>query len=210
MSWLEQHIQEFVKPQIGDFDQTPLGYFTQEELTVLKNSWRSIKRQANGQTVLLPGRDVFLFEVLARRENYPTIFMPECSRMTVRHIAKELPELKDYFLFDTGFAGSIPRNLGTNKFKLFSAIENSKQVFPRLSFSRGFALKVEGTPKYWLSGRMAGLPFERLANRPDKVDQPFSSEKEFEDAARLTIEVYKNSSPKFINKHQPIASLRRW
>lgn len=202
MSWLEQHLEEFVKPQIGEFDQTPLGYFSQEELTVLKNSWRSIKRQANGKTVLLPGRDVFLFEVLARRENYPTVFVPECSRMTVRHIAVERPELKELFLFDTGFAGSIPRNLGSQSFSLLSHAEkNSKvQVFPRLSFSRGFALKIEETPKYWQSGQIVD----------GKVSQELMVTGQFELAARLTIEVYKNSSPKFVKKHQPITYERRW
>src|SRR4051794_31916934 len=115
MSWLDEHIETFVKPVIPDFEPYPNGtfregYFANEELTVIKNSWRSIKRAAEGKPILLPGRDVFVWEILAQREKYPTLFLPECSRLTVRHV--KIPDLHQYFLFDTGFAGSIPRGLG--------------------------------------------------------------------------------------------------
>lgn len=204
MSWLEEHINEFVMPVVGDVDfpRTPLGYFEPEELTVIKNAWRSVKRSANGRTVLLPGRDVFVFEILARRENYPTLFVPSCSRVTVRTIAKLFTNIHDYYLFDTGFAGSIPRNLGLCKdsFNLLSSSDmrrdfTSAQLFPRLSFSRGLALKIENTPKYWESGRLSAT---------GEVLQPLQTLEQFIEAARLTIEVYTNSSPKFINKHKPM------
>jgi hypothetical protein len=204
MSWLEEHLETFVRPRAPEVPETPLGYFEQNELTVLKNAWRSIKRQADGRPVLLPGRDVFLFEVLARRENYPTVFVPECSRMTVRKLSETKPELKDLFLFDTGFAGSIPRNLGTpsNGFKLFSAtiLNNKAQVFPRLTLSRYFALRIEDSPKYWQSGQIVD----------GEVKQEFAADHEFVRAARLTIEVYTNSSPKFINQHKPIERRETW
>ncbi|HEY1249192.1 MAG TPA: hypothetical protein VGE97_09405 [Nitrososphaera sp.] len=201
MSWLEDHLENFVLPQISSegqpFDNLqPLGYFRSEELTIIKNQWRAVKRSAEGRTILLPGRDVFVFEILARREDYPTIFMPECSRMTVHEIAKTID--KELFLFDTGFAGSIPRGLGIQTFKLMSYRDMTNnvavQVFPRLSFSRGLALKIEASPKYWESGRIVD----------DCVLQPFSHHYEFLNAARLTIEVYKNSAPKFIKKHHPM------
>jgi hypothetical protein len=201
MNWLEDHIENFVKPQVGDFDETPLGFFEPEELTVIKNTWRSIKAQAkaNGsKQILLPGRDVFVFEILARRENYPTIFMPECSRVTVRKIAPGYArDKKNVYLFDTGFAGSIPRNLGTPNFGLLSHAErnSTKQIFPRLTFSRGLALKIEQTPKYWESGRIDSF---------GEVLQPWSTREVFIQAARLTIEIYKSSSPKFIKKPRPI------
>jgi hypothetical protein len=248
MGWLDEHIEGFVIPKlkeidkesiktlsgsgrphldilvkdiedtIGKFNSEPLGYFTSEEKTVIKNAWRATKKAAGNKPILLAGRDVFIFEVLARRENYPTKFIPECSRMTASHLAKTIPNVKDYFLFDTGFVGSIPRALGIDNFNLFSwsrplksmsiwddsdtDINGNKQIFPRMTWSRGLALKIELTPKYWESGRMSMYGQEIL--------QPFSSRMEFENAARLTIEIYKDSSPKFVKKHQPIGSQRRW
>src|SRR5439155_3308321 len=99
------------------------------------------------------------------RENYPTIFMPECSRQTVSKLAQTIGPIRNCYLFDTGFAGSIPRNLRMQHFGLLShnssiafSTERSAnvgtQIFPRLTLSRMLALKIEGTPKYWESGRI--------------------------------------------------------
>lgn len=229
MPWLDEHINEFVLPHINweNPNLEPLGYFTPEEHTVIKNTWRAIKRNARQTTgrdcpILLPGRDVFIFEILARRENYPTIFIPECSRMTVRQIAKERGQsLRHCYLFDTGFAGSIPRGLAIKHFGLMSHIvrESDKQIFPRLTWSRGLALKIEQTPKYWESGRLVSSEYRTTSNASyfintatninsswkDEIAQPLSHIDEFVNAARLTIEVYKNSSPRFINKHKPLS-----
>jgi len=214
MNWLETHIEEFVKPVAGDGFNTESFLaethyecvhgrtFTQEELTVIKNAWRAIKKQARGRQILLPGRDVFIFEILARRENYPTVFMPECSRASVAHIAKHLPPpVRGCFLFDTGFAGSIPRNLRIKNYSLLSSAirdDTQTQIFPRLSLSRHLALKIEQTPKYWESGR------SRINDGKEEVYQPISHHKEFLSAARLTVQIYRNSAPKFINKHNPL------
>lgn len=221
MSWLEDHTNEFILPNLIEmmerdeqdvkylrwsFDEaellrptTPGGYFTPAELTVIKNAWRSIKKRAKGRQVLLPGRDVFIFEILARRENYPTIFMPECSRMTVVEMANKAWDMRHCFLFDTGFAGSIPRALRSKKFGLLSYSSydrnNTTQVFPRLTWSRSLALKIEGTPKYWESGRM-GMHGE--------IVQPLSRPSEFIKAAQLTREIYTNSAPKFVKRHKPL------
>lgn len=202
MSWLEEHIESFVMPIVKNHEaiQEPLSYFEQEELTIIKNAWRSIKKDARGRTILLPGRDVFIFEVLARREGYPTTFIPECSRMTVAELAKTL-DVSNCYLFDTGFAGSIPRALRMENFKLLSHHEHDsrKQIFPRLTMSRHLALKIEGTPKYWESGRLSIMGIQ-----DNEVVQPLSKIHEFIEAARLTIAIYKNSAPKFINKSRPL------
>lgn len=199
MSWLTMHIEEFVKPVLGDdFSDEPLGYFTPEEMTVIKNTWRSIKKAAKRRQILLPGRDVFIWEILARRENYPTVFIPECSRLTVNALAKQLgPAIRSCYLFDTGFAGSIPNALKSKQFNMLSHHDRlgKVQIFPRLTFSRGLALKIEKTPKYWSTGRLG----------PEKeIVQEQSDIFEFARAARLTIEIYKDSSSKFVNKHKPI------
>lgn len=222
MSWLEEHVDGFVLPHLilmregGQLSpsavsasiQIPLNPFTPEELTVIKNTWRSVKKAAKDKTILLAGRDVFIFEILAKREGYPTVFMPECSRMTARHL--KIPNVDDFFLFDTGFIGSIPRGLGIKDFSLMSYAQNkwadginpTVQVFPRLTHSRGLALKIEQTPKYWESGRL-GID--------DEIVQPVSKIAEFVNAARLTISIYKSSSPKFISGQKPIgAGEGRW
>lgn len=204
MTWLTMHIEEFIKPVLGEeFNTEPLGYFTPEEMTVIKNAWRSMKKQADHKQIFLPGRDVFIFEILARREGYPTIFIPECSRATVDALAVSLGKsIRDCYMFDTGFAGSIPAAIGTKRFNMLShhLRGGSVQIFPRLSFSRGLALKIEKTPKYWSSGRF---------DAEGKITQDQSDIFEFARAARLTLEVYKDSSPKFINQHEPIAT-RGW
>lgn len=162
--------------------------------------------------MVLPGRDVFIFEILAQREKYPTLFLPQCSRASVSWFKGKIPS--DCFIFDTGFVGSIPENLGIGNFKLASYSGNkmfnsalpswllketkqdNKQVFPRLTMSRGLALKIESTPKYWETGRL----------QDGQLVQNYSNNSEFGRAANLTIEIYKDSSPSFINKRQPLGA----
>lgn len=199
-SWLAEHLETFVKPYLGFIPvEYDTKYFSAEEMTVIKNCWRSVKTSAKGRKVLLAGRDVFVFEVLARRENFPTLFLPECSRETVSAIRLEE---KDVYLFDTGFMGTIPARLGIDSFGLLSYANKSraveKQIFPRLTMSRGLALKIERTPKYWETGRLLD----------GKVFQILSRKEEFEKAARLTIEIYKNSAVKFVEKAKPIGGAR--
>lgn len=195
-SWLAWHLEEFVKPYLGLIPtESDQKYFSAEEMTVIKNCWRSVKASAQGRKILLAGRDVFVFEVLARRENYPTIFLPECSRQTARHI--KLDSKENLYIFDTGFIGSIPGALGIKSFGLLSYSSRQNvgvQIFPRLTFSRHLALKIEGTPKYWETGRMLD----------EAILQKQSGKEEFEKAARLTIEIYKNSVAKFVQNRRPL------
>jgi len=211
MSWLQRHLEEFIKPvlKIDVYDLKASSYFKSEEVTIIKNAWRSVKRQAKEQncdTILLAGRDVFIFEILARREDYPTCFLPECSRRTVSQI-ELLTNKEKIFLFDTGYVGSIPKALAIKKFSLLSSSSNfisfksvfnntSNQVFPMLTNSRGLALKIENTPKYWRGG---------FLGKNNEVCQEYSDFAEFLSAAQLTIEIYTNSSPRFINHAKPIS-----
>jgi hypothetical protein len=201
MAWLERHLREFVLPHLGtdSLDEVVTEYapvyFTPQELSVIKNIWRSVKKAAQDRVVLLPGRDVYVFEILARRENYPTIFLPSCSRQTAGRLKCEL--FQDMYLLDTGFAGSIPRALEITSYGLVSyGLRNDDiQVFRHLSMSRGLALKIEKTPKYWKTGRIG---------YDGEVVQEFSERGEFVEAAILTMQVYKNSAPRFIPHPAPI------
>lgn len=198
-SWLEYHLETFVRPVIGEIpnEKEYINQFSVGEMSLIKNAWRSVKKKAKGKRILLPGRDVCIFEILARRENYPTLFIPECSRQTVGIIAQQMSqkEVDELFVFDTGFFGTIPKMLRSNSFSLLSfdgKYNVEKQVFPFLRDARHLALKIEQTPKYWESGRAAG----------GAVWQPYSTNFEFRHAAVLTLLVYKDSSPSFYKRER--------
>lgn len=200
MSWLQDHLDGFVLPHMREVVLLePDSYVrdisksytythpTPTDMTVIKNAWRSVKKQARGRKILLMGRDVWPFEVLARRENYPTYFDPKCSRQTVAFT--KLPfDRKDCVLFDTGFLGSIGKILKV-PFILLSAdlAVKDTQVFPKLSGARHLALKLESLPKYWKCARMIG----------EEIFQEFSAPYEFSGASDLTQRIYKDSSPRF-------------
>lgn len=199
-SWLSVHLETFVQPYLEFIPEEGYNPLSSTEMAVIKNIWRSIKKRAKieNKTIVLPGRDVFIFEILARRENVPTIFIPECSRQTVNHI--KLPIKKeDALVLDTGFMGTIPIGLQVKSFEMISVerrrlkVEET-QVFPRLTLARNLALKIESTPKYWESGR---LTITNIGER-SQIVQPLSKKEEFERAAKFTIVVYKDSSPKWI------------
>lgn len=204
-SWLQDHLENFVRPVLGFIPTESLTYFSAEEMAVIKNMWKSAKQASKGKLLVLPGRDVQVFEILARREGFPTLFLPNCSRGTVSNM--EVPD--NSFIFDTGFIGSIPKKLGVTDFLMASHshqvhwLETSsnydnKQVFPRLSLSRHLALKIESTPKYWNTARMLD----------GKIQQSYSPLEEFKRAAELTIAIYKDSSPSFVNQRQPLGQWR--
>jgi len=193
--WLADHLKTFVVPHLGRMPvPEPMPYFSRQQMSVIKNAWRSVKAAAGKRPIVLPGRDVFLFEILARREGRPTIFIPECSRLTAEHMAP----MKDAFIFDTGFLGSIPRALECFNFALLSSyIRDSRiQVFPKLTMARSLALHIENMPKYWRRGYL---------NKEGKISQDFSDLEEFERAANVTIDVYKDSSPRFISHRKPLS-----
>jgi hypothetical protein len=197
MGWLEQHLQTFVAKHLGFVPESEgPHFFTPEELSVIKSWWRSAKACAKGKKILLAGRDVFVFEILARRENYPTLFLPECSRASVKSIT--LPD-GDLFLLDTGFAGSIPAALHVKNFRLLSYAMPQQvevQVFPRLTMSRHLALRIETIPKYWKTAHLVD----------GKIHQEFSELRELLMAAMLTMQVYRNSAPRFMDGPKPLSA----
>lgn len=206
MSWLRRHIEELsdtspyvdqlspfrLASNMTEFIKIEPSYFEPNEMAMLKNIWRSVKIVAKNQPLLLPGRDVFIFEILARRENYPTLFMPEISRAVVRDFKTNL---SNYFIFDTGFIGSIPRALNVDSFKLLSythnrqSKEHGKQLYPNMGGSRGFALKIEKTPKYWQTAHI---------DTDGKIRQDWNSWEEFCKALILTIQIYTDSTPSYV------------
>ena len=239
-SWLKTHLEEFVAPVLGytpTLNKRTKGdllsmapVFTPEEMTILKNIWRSVRSAASSggrrRRVLLPGRDVFLFEVLARREGYPTIFIPEVSRLTASRF-RDRQDLKQCLLFDSGFSGSIPRAMEIEGFILASGVN---QVFRNMKGARSLVLKVEGLPKYWKRGYLKHDDCESNKPREPKVDpklgfpsyynwmrkpactctpsvaQELSSPEEFAAAAQVTIAIYTDNSPKSNDTRSPLAA----
>jgi hypothetical protein len=211
MGWLKNHLETFVEPvskELGTIPSDPWlneirgSYYkrlTPEQMTVVKNAWRAAKSRSEGKTLLLMGRDVWIFEVLARREGYPTIFDPSCSRQTCYHEKFKKFDSKRHILLDTGFAGSIATALKVKCLLLSADIHPGSpvaksQIFPLLTGSRSLALFLENLPKYWESAQIVN----------GEIQQKYSHVKEFRLAAQLTQDVYKDSSPRFVARRKPL------
>jgi len=174
--------------------------------SILKSSWKSLKEIAQGKTIILPGRDVWPWEVFARKNNYPTIYDPRISRIlsgdkeVLREICKTWDvDFNKVIIFDTGFAGSIPAAIssvvGTEvKFLLLSSNNRGAkwtQLFPNHRGSRSKVLCIEYFPKYFKTGTVdKGLPVQYLSYPLDFVK-----------SAAFTIWLWHNKSPRFIKTH---------
>lgn len=190
MSWYTDHRDWYVKT-FGEYpSEKPLGYFSADEMRKIKSAWKAFKRvsERENKYLLLLGRDVWIFKVLAERENFKHFYFSPCvSRQTAPAYKGQFNQNK-YILVDTGFVGSIGRAVGVDFALLSFAIPdktyNSKQIFPYMKGSRELALKIENTPKYWESARIV----------EGRIVQPLN-ETEHSRAFRLTSEIWKDSTP---------------
>lgn len=166
-SWLDDHLETFVRPQLGEVpvvDPTSswVKTFNPRMLLAMNAVWDKAKRLAKGRVILLPGRDVWLFEVLARVQNdYPTVFRPELSSDVSKSPYARSLGFDDCFVLDTGYGGSVPRSMGIAHWSLIAyrpgmpivrVPERSiRQVFPRARQGALGSLSstLEGSPKYW-------------------------------------------------------------
>ncbi len=168
---------------------------------ILCNSVRSLRRRVRKSrlTVVLPGRDVWAFEVMAQRKRVPTVYDARVSRAVssnaevCRGIARgwNVAEWRRSLVFDTGFRGSIWRDICAAtgerpRLLLLSADVNKYQLFPGHTGSRQKALAFEYLPKYWTRGTpQDGVPMQHL-----------NGLREFIDAALLTIWLWHHVSPR--------------
>lgn len=177
---------------------------------ILCNAVRSLRRRVRSDrlSVVLPGRDVWAFEVMARRKRVPTIYDARVSRSVsseeevCRSIVSAWPvdDWRRALVFDTGFAGSIWRDIckatGERPHLLLlsaSSRVNERQLFPGHTGSRQKALAFEYLPKYCTRGSTKdGAPVQHLA-----------ALKEFIDAALLTVWLWHHVSPRQVRAPKP-------
>jgi hypothetical protein len=182
--------------------------------SILWNSLRAVKKRNRRlrrrghrrRATVLPGRDVWAWEVLARRQSMRTYFNPVISRSVARDDQALLESMRGWpldwsraLVFDTGFSGSIHRAICrvTHKRPDLLLLSGTNQIFPNHSGSRAKALAIEYFPKYWRSGCVReGMPVQYLATL-----------EEFIRAAALTIWLWHHKSPRRIS---PQLSMRKW
>lgn len=126
--WLDHHLETFVRPRLGyipniepyiknDYNVRQL---TPVNVTVMVEAWHIFSETAKrlSKPILLAGRDVYLFAVIAGMEETEVTFRPDISSTSVKVIAAKEPELRKYCLLDTGSRGSVPKALGITDFWL--------------------------------------------------------------------------------------------
>lgn len=209
--WLDEHLETFVRPYLGNIPDVSqnsywVGKITPQVIRALKALWEVGKRKSDGRPILLAGRDVWLFEVLAQLEGFPhTTFRPDISSYSRVH-----PSLKgkycDHYLIDSGNKGTIPYHLGIDNYGLvyasgagpspaasanwnveaIKANRQKHQLFPHQlagGISFGLYNTLEGVSKYWTQAKVT---FVGTSNTPDKIEQHLSNETEFREAAMVT------------------------
>ena len=169
--------------------------------TIVKNSLKSLRRilKKPGRRLLLPGRDVWLWSVLAHKMNIPHMFDARISRLVARDhvVLKEIADgwrlTQNTIVFDTGFAGSIYNHIcqatGKKPINLMlSTLRSGEQLWPTHKGARGKALTIEKLPKYQKTGTL----------RDGRATQWLANLEEYIQAAILTIWFWYHESPAWI------------
>src|SRR3990167_2020477 len=168
MTWLDEHLETFVRPYLGEVPNVDKQHvwvktFSPKLLAGMLAIWNRTKVLAKGRTILLPGRDVYLFEVIARMQgDYPTIFRPDISSSVAPYVVEDY---KETFVLDTGYKGSVPKAMGIPNWVLIRYdfggrpvdLVKQYQVFPTIKRGAMMSLSsfLEGCPKYWDRANMA-------------------------------------------------------
>jgi hypothetical protein len=197
-SWLDEHLETFVRPYLGrlprtDWDALPTSFnhleqWTRPRLQALRAIWFESKRRAGDLPILLAGRDVYLLEVLARVEGFPTTFRPDISGATKLIVTEDY---SGFYCVDTGLQGSIPKALRCKKWDLMSysvplgGKKEDHQLFPKRgpkSPLHTMCSTLESVQKYWLRA-------EPNPRDLKKIIQRLAPEEQFERAGALTVRV---------------------
>ena len=175
-AWFLSHVKSFVNPRVGSIAKLDDLAIYEKHLPGVLRVWKAAKEAAKGRTILLPGRDTWVLEILARLEDYPTLFRPEISGTVAYYIYqgwwKSSTSYSKYYCIDSGYSGSVPRALGCKAWNLVSGTNRlgASGVFESVA---GF---MEGIPKYWVRGNVVG----------GKIVQSYSNDTTFRNAAIVT------------------------
>lgn len=203
-SWLQSHVEGFIVPYLGTMpNRTRPTTFGTDGFTVypkrtdkvqvaaLARAWEGVKQLAKDRTILLPGRDTWEFEILARLEDHPTIFRPDISNYTKEHVSEDYSEC---FVVDSGLRGSVPKALKIKNFALCCvsttftkgelkshdlalAVDPTRNtLYGQVSGLYNF---LEGNYKYWTHARWEN----------GSIVQKLSRTVDFEQAACMTLEI---------------------
>jgi len=146
--------------------------------SMLCNSMRRLKRKMQRKgSLLLPGRDVWAWEVMARKLSVNSTFDPRVSRSVANNQKAlrvcidewQIKDWSDVLFFDTGFSGTIPKAIANAEklpqinCLLLSSHDPSRQIFRTHTGSRAKALAFEYLAKYFVSGtHRDGAPYQEL------------------------------------------------
>jgi len=168
--------------------------------SMLCNSMRRLKRQMRRRgSLLLPGRDVWCWEVMAQKLSVQSTFDARVSRSVAGNQKAlrvciddwKVQSWDDVLFFDTGFSGTIPRaiaraeKLDEINMLLLSSANTKVQIFRTHTGSRAKALAFEYLAKYFVSGTTRD-------NQPYQELNPLDA---FIKAALLTIWLWHHVSP---------------
>lgn len=161
-NWIDQHLEEFVRPYLGYVPDIPADHdakgsyvFPPAVCKLLFLAWQRAKFMAGSRTILLPGRDAWEFEILARLEDVNTIFEPRISSCTKTDTLWK-NKFTECFLVDSGHQGSIAKALGITEFGLAycstpadGSAKEKHELLPTLGYNQLYGA-LEGSPKYWI------------------------------------------------------------
>lgn len=120
--WLKRHLAVFVAPKLKGVKIQPLSsgdtaYFAIHSPAIVQGliqCWFRAKELAKGGPILLPGRDSWSFQILAKMEGYPTVFRPKLNSGTVK--ASKEKGILHLFGADCGYNGTVFQNLKLKRF----------------------------------------------------------------------------------------------
>lgn len=190
--WLDDHIKTFIKPNISggklpDLLATDNGYADmlrkEENLKALLELWAEARKRADGRTIVLPGRDTWLLEVVARLEGHDTLFRPDISSITYSWVAKHDPDaekIKSCYGVDSGNAGSVPKGLKCADFGMVfynGSPQKRHQLIPHHNAGPYYNIYcvLEGGLKYWTHATLIGA--NSVAN-PTRISQKIETNQE--------------------------------
>lgn len=176
-AWLDAHLETFVKPVLGKIPDVNTNLTQEQDYyianlsneNVLKSFidlWEETKKRAKGRTILLPGRDTWLFEVLARIEGVDTIFRGNISSNTAAWCGLYDPDkevFKKCYAIDSGNSGSVPRALSVADWAMvyYGGGTANHQLLPHNGNNNKYMTcysVLEGSHKYWTRGVLDPQP----------------------------------------------------